>query len=100
MTQRFSAPKGPPVAARPSLKVYPSYCRNASHIVQHAPSIDNSCTLCGKTVYVVERQILDGKCFHKACLKCAECGKVVSLGSYAIHLNKLYCKQHYTLLTK
>lgn len=41
------------------------------------------CLACEKTVYLVEKLEVDGKIFHKKCLKCSECSKILSAGSFA-----------------
>jgi len=59
------------------------------------------CRICGKRAYPMERiTVSDGESFHKACLKCAQCGNVLSLGNYAALEGKYYCKPHYQQLFK
>lgn len=42
------------------------------------------CDICTKTVYALEKLTADGKIFHKNCLRCDKCKKVLSLGNYAV----------------
>eukprot|EP00047_Mylnosiga_fluctuans_P014870 m.41701 g.41701 ORF g.41701 m.41701 type:complete len:833 (+) comp5686_c0_seq2:61-2559(+) len=60
----------------------------------------NQCLVCHKTVYLVEKLEADGKLFHKNCFRCTECGKAVSLGSYAALEGKVFCKPHFKQLFK
>jgi hypothetical protein len=50
------------------------------------------CAACEKQVYPVERVGIDTKVFHKACFKCAECGRQLTAGTYAAGGGKYYCK--------
>ena len=50
------------------------------------------CPVCEKAVYPVEKVAVDGKTFHKSCFKCAECQRVLTLGTYAAGGNQYYCK--------
>jgi len=60
-----------------------------------------TCAFCQKTVYPMERLSADDLgVFHKTCLKCQECGTVLSLGSYASLGGKVYCKPHFKQLFK
>eukprot|EP01111_Echinosteliopsis_oligospora_P010476 TRINITY_DN3266_c0_g1_i1.p1 TRINITY_DN3266_c0_g1~~TRINITY_DN3266_c0_g1_i1.p1 ORF type:complete len:396 (+),score=112.65 TRINITY_DN3266_c0_g1_i1:149-1336(+) len=60
------------------------------------------CTACAKTVYVAEKIVVedkdDRKTFHKNCLKCSHCQKVLSLGNYASMNGVFYCKPHFKQL--
>ena len=56
------------------------------------------CQVCSKTVYPMERMAADGAVFHKGCMKCEHCQKVLSLGNYAALSGKYYCKPHFKQL--
>jgi len=50
------------------------------------------CTLCGKTVYVTERLLVNKLVFHKGCFKCSICSRVLKLAEYSFVSNKYFCK--------
>lgn len=56
------------------------------------------CAVCNKTVYATEKISADEKTFHKTCLKCTHCSKVLSTGTYASMSNVYYCKPHFKQL--
>eukprot|EP00123_Amoebidium_parasiticum_P011022 comp20469_c0_seq1/m.26082 comp20469_c0_seq1/g.26082 ORF comp20469_c0_seq1/g.26082 comp20469_c0_seq1/m.26082 type:complete len:112 (-) comp20469_c0_seq1:259-594(-) len=56
--------------------------------------------VCQKTVYPVEKISADGKIWHKNCLKCDKCQKILSLGNYAAAGDKMFCKPHFKELFK
>lgn len=58
------------------------------------------CEECGKSVYATERLAADGKTYHKTCMRCTHCDKVLGLGNYASLEGKLYCKPHFKQLFK
>ena len=49
------------------------------------------CPKCDKTVYFAERKTSLGKDWHKSCLKCEKCKKVLNPGQHAQHDGKPYC---------
>jgi hypothetical protein len=59
-----------------------------------------ACTACDKKVFPMERVSIDGDVFHKWCLKCTECKKVLTPGTYARVHGVLYCKPHFKQLFK
>jgi hypothetical protein len=58
----------------------------------------DGCVVCGKTVYTMEKMVADGKLFHKNCMKCNHCQKVLGLGNFAALNGKYYCKPHFKQL--
>lgn len=60
------------------------------------------CAVCGKTVYLAEKIVVedkeDKKTFHKTCLKCSHCKCTLSLGNYASMQGIFYCKPHFKQL--
>lgn len=56
------------------------------------------CHSCSATVYPMERIAADSLVFHKNCLKCTQCTKVLSLGNFASLSGKYYCKPHFKQL--
>src|SRR3990167_4337553 len=59
---------------------------------------NEKCVICEKTVYTMDKMVADGKVFHKTCMKCAHCDKVLSLGNFAALSGKYYCKPHFKQL--
>lgn len=53
--------------------------------------MNNTCQKCGKPVYFAERKTSLGKNWHPNCLRCEECGKILSAGQHAEHDRKPYC---------
>ncbi|GCB77328.1 hypothetical protein scyTo_0020560 [Scyliorhinus torazame] len=49
------------------------------------------CPRCNKEVYFAEKVSSLGKDWHKFCLKCEKCKKVLIPGSFAEHGGKPYC---------
>ena len=57
------------------------------------------CATCAKSVYPMERLVVDGIVFHKGkCFVCAECGNCLRPGNYASLGGKYYCKPHFKKL--
>ncbi|RUS90591.1 hypothetical protein EGW08_001679 [Elysia chlorotica] len=52
--------------------------------------MNKNCAGCGKPVYFAERKTSLGREWHPSCLKCRECGKVLSPGQHAEYVNPLY----------
>eukprot|EP00128_Syssomonas_multiformis_P001386 Colp12_sorted_trinity150504_noHs@21545 len=79
---------------------------NTAHEVNHvAPKKgfvvqSEKCTLCSQTVYPLEKISVDGTVYHKACFRCEECKKMLSLGNYSAIAGKTYCKPHFKQLFK
>ena len=57
-----------------------------------------SCEVCNKAVYPMDELRADGKVFHKTCLRCHECNRTLSLGSYAAIRGTYFCKPHFKQL--
>ncbi|XP_048372073.1 cysteine-rich protein 2 [Sphaerodactylus townsendi] len=51
----------------------------------------SKCPKCDKTVYFAEKVTSLGKDWHKFCLKCERCNKIVTPGGHAEHDGKPYC---------
>eukprot|EP00037_Helgoeca_nana_P014199 m.132386 g.132386 ORF g.132386 m.132386 type:complete len:492 (+) comp22444_c0_seq3:90-1565(+) len=58
------------------------------------------CHVCDKKVFPMEKVSIDGDTYHKWCLRCSECNKVLSAGSYAKVHGVLFCKPHFQQLFK
>ncbi|EDQ91988.1 uncharacterized protein MONBRDRAFT_31118 [Monosiga brevicollis MX1] len=51
------------------------------------------CPSCGKSVYFAEKHTALGKDWHKMCLKCEKCKKILANGSFLEHGGKPYCQK-------
>jgi hypothetical protein len=60
----------------------------------------SNCPVCDKKVFPMEKVSIDGDTYHKWCLRCSECNKVLSAGSYAKVHGVLFCKPHFQQLFK
>ena len=56
------------------------------------------CKVCDKVVYPMDKLVADDKIYHKTCLRCGHCKKVLQLGNYAALNNVFYCKPHFKQL--
>merc|ERR1712189_175156 len=55
-------------------------------------SRDNmKCPKCSKEVYFAEKVTSLGKDWHKLCLKCTKCSRILTPGSHAENSGKPYC---------
>ncbi|KAI6651500.1 Muscle LIM protein [Oopsacas minuta] len=50
------------------------------------------CPTCTKSVYHAEQVIALGKSFHKMCLKCTSCNKLLDTGTVVEHDEKPFCR--------
>merc|ERR1712232_1233590 len=57
-----------------------------------------TCVVCGKRVYAMDKMVADGVIFHKTCMKCTHCNKTLGLGNFAALNGKYYCKPHFKQL--
>ncbi|XP_063961981.1 F-actin-monooxygenase MICAL3-like [Lytechinus pictus] len=44
----------------------------------------DKCEICGKRVYLVERQVVDGRLFHRNCFRCTKCRSTLRPDSYKL----------------
>jgi uncharacterized CHY-type Zn-finger protein len=62
------------------------------------------CFGCGKTVFATEKVVVEEakekKVFHKTCIRCASCNKVLGVGDFVALEGKMYCKPHFNQLFK
>jgi len=58
------------------------------------------CQTCGKNVYRMERLACDEKVFHKWCLRCSKCERVLNAGNYASMQGEYWCKPCYKKMFK
>ncbi|XP_063712846.1 serine-rich adhesin for platelets-like isoform X3 [Symsagittifera roscoffensis] len=79
----------------------------AQKVAANVGSVDASqmCVVCGKRVYETERISVNSKgaskVYHKSCFRCAQCNRVLSMGTYCLSVNgEVYCKPHFQQLFK
>ena len=91
---RFApSPYGP--CPYPGSEISISHCSvEASKHPPTYPNMTSKCTKCTKSVYAMEKLEVEGKPYHKLCLKCETCNKTLSLGNYAALEGRFYCKPH------
>ena len=56
------------------------------------------CVACSKTVYAMEKKVIDGKILHGSCFKCAEttCARQLNPSNFAVDTAGTFlCKQHH-----
>eukprot|EP00730_Choanoeca_flexa_P019036 TRINITY_DN9282_c0_g3_i1.p3 TRINITY_DN9282_c0_g3~~TRINITY_DN9282_c0_g3_i1.p3 ORF type:complete len:142 (+),score=41.00 TRINITY_DN9282_c0_g3_i1:1810-2235(+) len=64
------------------------------------PPKNDSCKVCGKAVYAMEKLVADKVTFHKQCFRCHECQRMLSLGGYAALEGHEFCKPCFKKLFK
>eukprot|EP00055_Hartaetosiga_balthica_P016834 m.108299 g.108299 ORF g.108299 m.108299 type:complete len:95 (+) comp9187_c2_seq1:62-346(+) len=57
------------------------------------PPPQPKCPKCGKTVYFAEKVTALGSDWHKLCLKCTKCNKILANGSFLEHDGNPYCEK-------
>ncbi|XP_060608292.1 cysteine and glycine-rich protein 1-like isoform X3 [Ruditapes philippinarum] len=58
-------------------------------------TMSDRCPRCSKAVYFAEQQLALGKKYHKLCLKCAKCNKLLDSYSCTNHEDEIFCKACY-----
>lgn len=53
------------------------------------------CESCMKTVYEMEKLVINDKTYHKWCFKCSHCKGTLSLGNFASAEGQFFCKTHF-----
>ncbi|XP_010879504.2 LIM domain and actin-binding protein 1 isoform X2 [Esox lucius] len=64
------------------------------------PPVRETCIVCLKTVYPLERLVANTQVFHTTCFRCLHCNTKLSLGNYASLHGNVYCKPHFSQLFK
>ncbi|XP_072381797.1 uncharacterized protein [Diabrotica undecimpunctata] len=57
-----------------------------------------NCKACAKQVFQMEQIKAEKAVWHKNCFRCTECGKQLTVETYASHEGTLYCKPHFKSL--
>lgn len=104
----FTSEEMPPPIPRPELALTQSAPTQPARRVAASPpqaqmvqatrTGPDKCAVCFKTVYMMERVLADGHCFHKWCMKCSTCSTTLNAGSYAINNGVMFCKPHFKQL--
>ena len=79
-------------------KVDNNLSRAPSKVSEMFCGTQDKCHACSKTVYPLEKMVLEGEAFHKSCFKCAHGGCPLTHASYAALDGVLYCKHHFQQL--
>ncbi|KNC79567.1 hypothetical protein SARC_08041 [Sphaeroforma arctica JP610] len=58
----------------------------------------DKCAKCNKSVYAMEKTSCNETIYHKKCLRCNHCDKILTLGEYAGLEGVMYCKPHFKSL--
>eukprot|EP00053_Salpingoeca_punica_P024687 m.14225 g.14225 ORF g.14225 m.14225 type:complete len:102 (-) comp7072_c0_seq1:247-552(-) len=71
------------------------HCCICRVLIRIHPPIFNmpKCPKCQKEVYFAEKVTALNKDWHKACLKCAKCNKVLTAGKFLEHEGTPYCEK-------
>ncbi|XP_029946546.1 LIM domain and actin-binding protein 1a isoform X2 [Salarias fasciatus] len=64
------------------------------------PAVRETCVVCQKTVYPLERLVAYQQTYHKNCFRCVHCNAKLSLANYASLHGSIYCKPHFSQLFK
>jgi hypothetical protein len=67
---------------------------------QATTSQTDKCKKCDRRVYDMEKIAAGPVIYHKSCFRCTHCNRILSIGSYTVGDNKLYCQPHYISLFK
>ncbi|KAK1803431.1 hypothetical protein P4O66_020867 [Electrophorus voltai] len=62
--------------------------------------VRESCVMCMKTVYPLERLVANQQIYHNSCFRCVHCNTKLSLVNYASLNSNIYCKPHFCQLFK
>ncbi|XP_043080637.1 LIM domain and actin-binding protein 1a [Puntigrus tetrazona] len=103
-------PVSPDVGSESNSMKSPNSDRNGSVISpeQNQPKtvrmfrlpVRETCIMCLKTVYPLEKLVANQQIYHNTCFRCAYCNTKLSLVNYASLHNNVYCKPHYCQLFK
>uniref|UniRef100_A0A8C0GY99 LIM domain and actin binding 1 n=1 Tax=Chelonoidis abingdonii TaxID=106734 RepID=A0A8C0GY99_CHEAB len=69
-------------------------------VVKFQLPVKETCVVCQKTVYPMERLFANQQVFHISCFRCSHCNSKLSLGTYASLRGNIYCKPHFNQLFK
>ncbi|XP_051961595.1 LIM domain and actin-binding protein 1-like [Xyrauchen texanus] len=62
--------------------------------------VRETCVMCHKTVYPLEKLVANQLIYHNSCFRCAYCHTKLNLVNYASLHNNVYCKAHFCQLFK
>ncbi|KAL8234671.1 hypothetical protein R6Q59_020771 [Mikania micrantha] len=58
------------------------------------------CTVCDKTVYLVDKLVANQRVYHKACFRCHHCNSTLKLSNFNSFDGVVYCRHHFDQLFK
>ncbi|KAJ0697186.1 putative transcription factor interactor and regulator LIM family [Helianthus annuus] len=58
------------------------------------------CTVCEKTVYLVDKLVANQRVYHKACFRCHHCNSTLKLSNFNSFDGVVYCRHHFDQLFK
>ncbi|XP_073522728.1 cysteine and glycine-rich protein 1 [Phyllobates terribilis] len=82
------------ITSEEASRFQPTNNPNASKFAEKATHAD-VCPRCSKSVYAAEKVIGGGNSWHKACFRCAKCGKGLESTTLADKDGEIYCKGCY-----
>jgi len=85
---------------KPQTSGKPELTKSPSKLSSLFSGTQDKCATCKKTVYPLEKIVVEGENYHKACFRCAKGGCVLSASNYAALDGYLYCKPHFSQLFK
>jgi hypothetical protein len=106
-TGRFSFLEDPESAAteEPPPAAVPAASRRGGGIAQRAALFDaedagagsaaagpTPCTVCARTAHLVDRVTVDGRVFHRECVRCSQCTRVLGVGQLTSVDRRIFCK--------
>ncbi|XP_029358623.1 LIM domain and actin-binding protein 1-like isoform X2 [Echeneis naucrates] len=102
VTSEVTAPKAS--AAVPQKDISAPECNGESSETskqsRFCPPVKETCSVCSKTVYPLERLVAHQNVYHKSCFRCIHCSTKLSLGNFASLHGNVYCKPHFSQLFK
>ncbi len=75
--------------------VQPSNLKQTHYSTTRFNNQVEKCARCLKSVYAVEEVKTSNKSFHKSCLRCNSCNKLLEVNTLTEHENSIYCKNCY-----
>ncbi|CEP18417.1 hypothetical protein [Parasitella parasitica] len=54
----------------------------------------DSCDICARKVYVIEKVEANNRVYHKSCFKCKENGCRLTIANFHYHDGELFCPKH------
>ncbi|KAK1359702.1 LIM domain-containing protein WLIM1 [Heracleum sosnowskyi] len=74
--------------------------QNNKRVLSMFGGTQEKCISCKKTVYPIEKVVVDGTAYHRTCFKCSHGGCVISPSNFVAHEHQIYCRHHHSQLFK